>query len=200
MSSKSIDQKMEILSVRKLSDRSYLNLFEVRYTDRNGDERIWDVASRAPMAKCKTHAFDLPDAVVMVGFHSQQKKLVIIREFRVPLGGYQYGFPAGLVDPGETVETACRREMIEETGLTVTDILRISPPIYSSPGMTDESVAMVYLNCTGTPSNAGNHSVEDIETILVSQQEARRLCEDKTSKFDVKTWLVLSVFAETVQV
>lgn len=191
---------MKILSVRKLSDRQYLNLFEVRYLDRNGDERIWDTVSRAPMAKCETQAFDLPDAVVMVGFHVQQRKLVIIREFRVPLGGYQYGFPAGLVDPGETAEGACRREMIEETGLTVTDIIRTSPPIYSSSGITDESVTMIYLNCTGTPSRAGNHSVEDIETILVSRKEARRLCEDQTSKFDVKTWLVLSFFAETGRV
>lgn len=200
MSSKSTDPKMKILSVRKLSDRQHVNLFEVRYTDRNGDERIWDTVSRAPMAKCETHDFELPDAVVMVGFHVQQKKLVIIREFRVPLGGYQYGFPAGLVDPGETVEEACRREMIEETGLTVTDIVRISPPIYSSSGITDESVAMIYLNCTGTPSREGNHSVEDIETILVSQNEARRLCEDQTTKFDVKTWLVLSFFAEAGRV
>jgi ADP-ribose diphosphatase len=28
---------------------------------------------------------------------------VVIKEFRVPVGGYMYGFPAGLLDPGEDI-------------------------------------------------------------------------------------------------
>ena len=49
--------------------------------------------------------------------------MVIIREYRVPLDGYEYGFPAGLVDNGESLEQAARRELMEETGLRVGELI-----------------------------------------------------------------------------
>ncbi len=79
-------------------------MFELKYLDVNGHEKTWQIASRNARPKCVSKQFDLPDAVIIVPFHVQRNKLVIIREFRVPLGDYQYGFPAGLVDEGETVQ------------------------------------------------------------------------------------------------
>ncbi|NQU66008.1 MAG: NUDIX hydrolase, partial [SAR324 cluster bacterium] len=78
--------------------------------------------------------------------------MVVIEEFRVPLGGYQFGFPAGLVDEGETIQETTKRELFEETGLNVTAFLRESPPVYSTSGLSDESVVMVYVECDGEPS------------------------------------------------
>jgi len=188
---------LKIKSVVKITDYPHLNLFDISYGDNRGREKIWRVASRKDALKCVTGCFDPPDAVVIVPFHAEKRKLVIIREFRVPLGDFQYGFPAGLVDPGESVETSARRELAEETGLTVTRIRRVSPPIYSSSGLTDESIAMVYADCAGESSRMGNTNSEDIETLLVSPEEARILCGDVQIKCDVKTWLVLSFYAET---
>jgi ADP-ribose pyrophosphatase len=142
-----------------------------------------------------TGRYDRPDAVVIVPFHTGLEKIVLIREYRATLAGDQYGFPAGLVDSGETVAAAARRELQEETGLTVTRVLNISPPVYSSAGMTDESVAMVYVECDGEPSAAGNEGIEQIEVILASAVEVGRLCADPELKFDAKAWLVLKAFA-----
>ena len=103
----------------------------------------------------------------------------------------------GVVDAGETVESSVIRELKEETGLTVTQMNKVSPPIYSSSGMTDESVAMAYVECSGDVSQEGNCSSEDIETLFVSPDEARALCGNSQIKFDVKTWLVLSPYGET---
>jgi ADP-ribose pyrophosphatase len=61
--------------------------------------------------------------------------------------------------------------------------------------MTDESVAMVYVECDGEPSAAGNEGIERIEVILASGAEAGRLCADPELKFDAKAWLVLTAFA-----
>jgi ADP-ribose pyrophosphatase len=133
--------------------------------------------------------------VVIVPYHVGRRKLVIIEEFRVVLGGYQYGFPAGLVDDGETVDVTCRRELKEETGLALQRILRRSPPVYSSSGMTDEAVTMVFVECDGTPSNAANESSEDIRAVLVDPAEAETLCTAAEHRMDVKTWIVLSTFA-----
>ena len=187
---------MKIQNVEKITDCRHLNLFEISYINQNGTEKLWQIASRADKPKCITGRFDMPDAVVIVPFHKKKDKLVIIKEFRVPLGDYQYGFPAGLVDEGETIQQTCIRELKEETGLNVTRIKKISPPVYSSSGMTDESVSMIYVECDGTPSNKGNEGSEDITTIFISPSKASELCKDSKIMLDVKTWLVLISFAE----
>ncbi|CAB1058929.1 ADP-ribose pyrophosphatase (EC [Olavius sp. associated proteobacterium Delta 1] len=187
---------MEIKSADKLTNLTWLNLFDVDYVDQNGRHRSWQIASRSKAPKCISGKFNRPDAVVIVPFHTAENKVVIIKEYRVPLADYEYGFPAGLIDPGETIEQTARRELQEETGLIVTRFRKISPPVYSSAGMTDESVAMVYVECTGQPSTAGNTSSELIEVQLVSRSRASRMCENPALKFDVKAWLVLVRFAE----
>ena len=186
----------EIKGSRKLTAEKWLNLFDVRYVARTGDEKSWQIASRHQEPKCVTGNYDRPDAVVIVPFHSNRQKMVITREFRVALNDYEYGFPAGLVDKGESVEQAARRELKEETGLTVSRIIKCGPPIYSSAGMTDESVAMVYVECEGEPSNRANTDSELIEILFFAPDEALRLLENPALKFDAKAWLVITRFAE----
>jgi ADP-ribose pyrophosphatase len=186
---------MKIKISQKLTDLKWLNMFNIEYIDNDGKNRIWQVASRKKKPKCLTGDYSRPDAVVIVPYHSSQKKIVITKEYRVPLADYEYGFPAGLVDAGETVHQAARRELAEETGLELTRILKESPQIYSSAGMTDESVTMVYVECEGEPSKAQNEGTEDIEVLFVSPGEASRLCARDSCKFDAKAWLVLSNYA-----
>ena len=97
---------LKIKGSRKLTAEKWLNLFEVSYIARTGDEKSWQIASRQNEPKCLTGNYYRPDAVVIVPFHTRKNKLVIIREYRVSLDGYEYGFPAGLVDDGESVEQA----------------------------------------------------------------------------------------------
>jgi len=188
---------VKIKSVKKITDYPYLNMFESVYEDSDGRDRAWRFVSRNDPPRCVSGLWDIPDAVVIVPFHPEKNRLVIIREFRVPLGNYQYGLPAGLVDKGEAVTDSASRELFEETGLTVTRWIKTSPLIYSSSGMTDESIALVYVECAGEPSRQGNMASEDIETLLVTPDEAMRLCADERALVDVKTWLVMSVFGAT---
>ena len=187
---------MKIKSAQKLTDLKWLNMFQVAYIDKSGRDRYWQVASRAKEPKCITKNFAVPDAVVIVPFHLAENKIVVTREYRIPLADFEYGFPAGLIDAGETIEQASRRELKEETNLNVIQITGISPSIYSSAGMSDESVAMVYVECEGNPSTAGNTGSEFIEVELVSPSQASRMCKDPALKFDAKAWLVLSGFAK----
>ncbi len=187
---------MIIKAVNKLTNNKYLNLFSVSYEDKIKTEKEWILASRSSEIDLNQKEPIIPDAVVVVPFHVKQNKLVLIREFRVALADYQYGFPAGLLDPGETIEIAGKRELHEETGLKLTRMIKKSPAIYSSSGLTDESVSMLFVECDGIPTNAYNEDSEDIEVLMVSQQEAKKLMEKKHEKFDVKSWLILSMFAE----
>jgi ADP-ribose pyrophosphatase len=188
--------KLKIRGLKKMTTGRWLNLFDVNYSAKTGEEKSWQIVTRQKEPKCVSGDYRQPDAVVIVPFHAVENKLVILREYRVPLNDYEYGFPAGLVDQGESVEQATRRELMEETGLTVRRFINISPPIYSSAGMTDESVSMVYVDCEGTPSTRENKASELIEILLVSPPEAQELLKDITLKFDAKAWLVISQFAE----
>ena len=186
---------MKLIRTEKMTHHRHLNLFRTDYRDQRGETKGWIYASRQEIPKVETTNWDRPDAVVIVAWHTERRQLVIIREYRIVLGGYQFGFPAGLMDPGETIVDTARRELFEETGLTLRRVIRCSPPVHSSSGMTDESVSLVYAECDGMPSNAANEGSEDILVIFVGADAAGRLIEDATLKVDVKTWMVLSEFA-----
>ncbi len=186
---------VKIIDCKKLTHKKWINLFDVSYLDKRGHKKLWQVATRDSLPRCMTGNFNQPDAVLMIPFHRTEKKLVLIREYRVPLAGYQYEFPAGLIDAGETIEAASRRELKEETGLELTQTYEISPILYSTAGMTDESLVLVYCECEGTPSSNENQGTEDIEVSLVSYEEAAKLLTDTSQKMDVKTWLALAQFS-----
>ena len=187
---------MKITDYKKMTDKKWLNLFDIEYRDTNNQLKTWEVVSRQAHPKCITGAFDPPDAVVIVPFHVDENKLVVIREYRVALAGYEYALPAGLIDAGESIESTSRRELKEETGLDLVEVKKISPTLYGTAGMTDENFVMVYCHCRGTASASGNEGTETIETLLVSQKEAKDLLNDTQTKFDVKLWLELSWFAD----
>ena len=188
---------MDITKVEPLALGKWLSLFRVDFRLQGGAERSWSLATRNAAPKCVHGNFADPDVVIIVPFHTGRQQLVLIREFRAALAGDQYGFPAGLVDEGESAVAAARRELREETGLVLTRVIRQSPPVYSSAGMTDESSALVYVECEGEPEDARPHEGEIIEVVFVSPEKAGRLCADPTLKFDAKAWLVASRFAET---
>ncbi|MCU0559654.1 MAG: NUDIX hydrolase [Desulfobacterales bacterium] len=188
---------MKIFGVEKLSDSPWLNLFQVTYRLEGRDPRRWTLATRRSIPRCASGRFETPDAVIIAAFHRRRRKLVVIRECRVPLAGVEYGFPAGLVDMGESIEHAAGRELVEETGLSVVNVLKISPPLYTSAGITDESISLVYVECDGEPSAASQGRSEQIEVLFVSAAEAACLCTDPTLKFDARAWLVIERFAAT---
>lgn len=183
---------MEVNDIKKLTDYKWLNLFEIAFTDNEGHNNSWLMASRREAPALAT-AVNLPDAVVIIPWHIREQKLVLLREFRIILNNWLYALPAGLLDTGETVESTARRELFEETGLELKEIRVVSPPLYSSAGLTDETISLVLARCDGTPAKLSRKS-EEAETLLVSRDEARILLQDKNANFDVRAWMALFSF------
>ena len=156
----------------------------------------------------------LPDAVslvVVLKCKDQEPLLCLTKEMRYPTGQFLLGVPAGLLDPedreeAEPVYSAAKRELWEETGITWTqkdEIRMINPLLFSSPGMTDESNAMVYvtLNRDSAPEMTADGAVggECFEGfVLVNKAEARKVLMEGMDGdglyYSVYTWIALTCF------
>lgn len=173
-----------INGIKKLTDNRFLNLYELDARFRDGSRGAYYVASRrntVETIKAHTHD-DHADGVVLYGVYGEKKdKVVLIRQYRYPIDSYVYEFPAGLVEPGEDPRAAGIREMFEETGLTFfpREGGSFSKPFYTTVGMTDESCAMVYGYCTGTPTNVNQEGTEDIQVVLADRAECRRILREE---------------------
>ncbi|MBQ2919684.1 MAG: NUDIX hydrolase [Oscillospiraceae bacterium] len=173
-----------IKGVKRLTENRFLNLYELDARQRDGKAITYYVASRAKsMEKLKAvEGHRRADGVIMYGVYGEQKdRIVLIRQYRYPLGDYIYEFPAGLVEPGEDVREAGIREMFEETGLTFVprDGGDFERPFFTTVGMTDESCTMVFGYCQGTPTNANQEAAEDIQVVLADRAECRRILKEE---------------------
>lgn len=187
---------MRILTqtLKRLTDLRWLNLFEVDYEHASGAAGKWQFASRRPHPALSTEPLK-PDAVFIVPLlqtpHGQ--RLVMTKEFRVPLGDYEYSFPAGLKEADEEIETAIRRELAEETGLALTKILVASPVVVTSAGLADETAVIVFVECKGTPHTRDLDGLEEIEVLVLDFDEVRHLRKSSV-KLSAKAWLALLMF------
>jgi ADP-ribose pyrophosphatase len=185
---------MKIIDSSVVNKSKFVTVVAVTYEDQKGNRKRWHMVSRGDPPKCISGSVQRPDATIIVPYHREEDKLAVIREFRVPVGGYQYGFPAGLLDPGEDLAVAASRELHEETGLDLVRVCRQSPAIFSSAGITDEAIAMVFAEVSGTPGTHLNEDSEDIEIFLMDQDDVRDLLKQQNIVFGARAWLVMDAF------
>ena len=173
-----------VLGVKRQTNNRFLNLYELDAVFRDGSRAPYYVASRrkdVDSIKAVTHD-NHADGVILYGVYGEEKdRVVLIRQFRYPINGYVYEFPAGLVEPGEDILDAGVREMQEETGLEFrpVDAGSYSRPFFTTIGMTDESCGTVYGYCSGTPSVAGQEGTEDIQVVLADREECKRILREE---------------------
>ena len=174
----------KIGKIEKKTNTRFLNFYEMEAIHRDGRVSPYYVSSRAKeigQLKAVTGRND-PDGVILYGVYGEEKdKVVLIRQYRYPLGGYVYEFPAGLVEPGEDMLSAGIREMYEETGLSFTPVEAgsYSRPFFTTIGMTDESCGTVYGYCSGEPTNAHQEASEEIQVVIADRNECRRILKEE---------------------
>ena len=173
-----------IRNVKKQTNNRFLNMYELEVAHRDGKIAPYYMASRvdAPEKVKAVTKVNTPNGVIMYGIYGEKKdRVVLVRQYRYPIGGYVYEFPAGLVEPGEELVDAGVREMYEETGLTFTPVEagNYTKPFFTTVGMTDESCGTVFGYCSGDPTNTHQESSEDIQVIIADREECRRILKEE---------------------
>lgn len=97
------------------------------------------------------YVIERPDAAIVFPV-TEDGEVVLVRQYRPPLGKMELGLPAGLVESGEEPEAAARRELSEETGYSGGEWEELGS-LASSPSLKD-NWAYLFL-ARGVERNSG---------------------------------------------
>ncbi len=89
-----------------------------------------------------------------------RKRILLVRQYRLPARKYLWELPAGKLDPGETALQAARRELVEETGYRAKKWKKLVM-FFPSPGYVAETMT-IFL---ATDLSAGKATPMDDERI-----------------------------------
>lgn len=202
--------------VKPLLDTKFIKVYDLQYQE---GRHYYDATRREEknltvLQSDEEFKKGIPDAVscyVILKFPEEEAKLLTFYEFRYPTGRYLLSIPAGLIDPADCetedpILTAARREIKEETGITIKDsdiFYTVNPMAFSSPGMTDESNALVCAVVTlEDPSSLNHKGIEGSERMegfrLLTRQEALEIIKSGRDEFgntfSLMTWSALMYF------
>jgi ADP-ribose pyrophosphatase len=124
----------------------------------------WEYVSRTDSTK----------AVVVIAEHDG--KIILVEQYRVPVGGRCLELPAGLVgdeDKDATIEETAVKELEEEAGFTA-ERIEILGEFHSSPGMVAESFTLARAHGVRKVGDGGGTEHEDITVHLVERSEIPR--------------------------
>ena len=144
---------------------------------------------RSPWCSFRVDGVELPDgqaieygvlesggfaAVVAV---TEEDGVVMVRQWRQPVGAFTLELPSGAVDSGESATEAAERELFEETGYRAERLERLTS-VYTSTGRSTE-VGHVF-RCRAVEDGRGPRpeSTEFIEVVEVPFGEALEMVRD----------------------
>src|SRR6202051_1628405 len=98
-----------------------------------------------------------------------QRRVLLVRQFRLPAQRYMWEIPAGKIDDGENAFQAAQRELGEETGLSARTWKELVS-FYPSPGYVEEKMTL-FLATDLTQGEAHNMDDERIDTKWFTRDE-----------------------------
>jgi nudix-type nucleoside diphosphatase (YffH/AdpP family) len=133
------------------------------------------------------------DSVAAIIYNRDSQKALLVNQFKYPTyekgPGWIIETVAGIIENGETPESAVRREVLEETGYAV-EILEHIGTFYVSPGGSSERILLYFAEVSDKvnvgPGGGVESEGEDIETVEFSIDELDHLLETHSVQ-DAKT-------------
>src|SRR5882672_1496260 len=99
----------------------------------------------------------------------ERKRILLVRQYRLPARSFLWELPAGTLDPGEKPLQTARRELVEETGYRAKKWSKLAE-FYPSPGFLSEKMS-IYLATGLIAGEAKPMDDERIETRWFKEKE-----------------------------
>jgi ADP-ribose pyrophosphatase len=144
---------VKIIEKKTVWEGKFIRFVLIKYIDSSGAIREWESFERV---NCK--------GIVAVVPVTDNKEVLLIRQFRPAVNGYVIEFPAGLNDKGDTLEEAARRELLEETGYTAKKMVFLTEGPLSS-GASGEILTAYLANGLEFKGVGKRDETEDIEVL-----------------------------------
>jgi ADP-ribose pyrophosphatase len=116
----------------------------------------------------------------------EKKRILLVRQYRLPAEGWLWELPAGRLDPGEKPLQAARRELVEETGYTARTWKKLAS-FWVSPGYVHEKMT-IFLATDLTEGTATPMDDERIEARWFTRQEVAAMIDSRKIA-DAKTMI-----------
>ena len=176
---------MKYQGIRKVHEGKFITRYDVDYVTAEGHAKTYEIISRNKDIQTleqlqNRHA----DSVILILTDEAGERILVSREYRMAVGQWIYNFPAGLIDPGETPEESAKRELWEETGLTLTRIDDVLDNSYSAVGFANERNVCVFGAAAGE-FHKSTSEVEEITPGWYTREEMRKLL--RTEPFAART-------------
>ncbi|XP_057180418.1 ADP-sugar pyrophosphatase [Triplophysa rosa] len=157
MSSPKKTTEPHVVKEEVLASGKWVKLEKTTYVDPSGSTRIWETAKRT--TRVAGTAADGVGIIALLKRTLHKDCVVMVKQFRPPMGCYTLEFPAGLIDENESAEAAALRELKEETGYKG-EVVGITPVTCLDPGLSNCTTQIVIVHING----------DDIENINPTQQ------------------------------
>ena len=171
--------------IKKIHEGKFITRYDVDYLTAEGNAKTYEMVSRnKDIRTLEDLQNKKPDSVIMIMTDESGERILVSREYRMAMAQWIYNFPAGLIDPGESPEESAKRELWEETGLTLIRIDDILDNSYSAIGFSNERNICVF----GAAAGEFRKSTSDAEEIVpgwYTKEEIRALL--RTEPFAART-------------
>ena len=176
---------MKYQGIRKIHEGKFITRYDVDYVTEEGHPKTYEIISRNKNLRTLEELQNkAPDSVILILTDEGGEWMLVSREYRMAIAQWIYNFPAGLIDPGETPEQSAKRELWEETGLTLTRIDDVLDNSYNAVGFANERSICVF----GTAAGEFRKSTSDAEEIVpgwYTREQMRALL--RTEPFAART-------------
>ena len=166
---------MQYKGIRKIHEGKFITRYDVDYVTAEGREKSYEMISRSPNIRTLEELQNkTPDSVILILTDESGERILVNREYRMATAQWIYNFPAGLIDPGETPEESAKRELWEETGLTLVRIDDTLDNSYGAVGFSNERNVCIFGAAAGTFRKSSSDA-EEIVPGWYTKEEMRKL-------------------------